>query len=172
MAPSASGAGTGSSPGQAFTAIDTTWLRLISRLSGAALRFAQGAQRVGHGVVAAPVADARVADLDAGDAGAVGLGARAADGVLAEAGDRGEVRADGVLDEAGLLAVAGEHDALLVEELGGVVRPHRQGDVGHRALDLVELLVESLWRHGVFLPLRRRSSIRAAGPLLDTAPNL
>ncbi|GGW56167.1 hypothetical protein GCM10010340_38470 [Streptomyces griseoloalbus] len=55
----------------------------------------------------------------------------------------------GVLDDAGLFSVAGEDNTLLVEELARVVRTHRQGDAGHRALDLGELLAESLWCHGM-----------------------
>ncbi|GHE08630.1 hypothetical protein GCM10010339_58140 [Streptomyces alanosinicus] len=61
--------------------------------------------------------------------------------------------AHGVLDGLGLLAVPGEHDALLVQEVRGVVvRAHGQGDVGHGPLDVVELLVETLWCHGVSSP--------------------
>ncbi len=115
----------------------------------APLHGSEGAQGVRDGGVAAPVALARVTDPDAGDARAVGRGARPAHLVRGQAVRRGEVVAHGVLDEAGLLAVAGQDDALLVEELGGVVRPHHQRDVRHRALDLVELLTESLWCHGM-----------------------
>ena len=117
--------------------------------SGAALGLAQGAQRVVDGPVAVPVAVARVADLDTGDAGAVGVRTGAAHVVGGESGGLGEVGAHPVLDQCRLLTVPGEDHALLVEELGGVVRSHGQRDVGHGALDLVELLVESLWCHGV-----------------------
>ncbi len=117
--------------------------------SGAALGRRERAQGAGDRRVAAAVALARVGDLDAGDAGAVGLGARAAHLVRGDSGEGGEVRAHGVLDDAGLLPVAGEDDTLLVEELARVVRPDRQGDVGHGALDLCELLTESLWCHGM-----------------------
>lgn len=57
--------------------------------------------------------------------------------------------AHGVLDDLRLLALAGEDDPLLVEELPRVVGSHGQRDVGHGALDLPELLTEALRWHGV-----------------------
>ena len=120
--------------------------------SRVALRLPERAQRARHRAVPAPVALGRVADPDPGDARPVGLRARPAHLVGRQARERGEVRTYGVLDDPRLLAVAGEDDALLVDELGGVVRPHRQLDVGHGALDLVELLLETLRCHGMSSP--------------------
>ncbi|MCP9995133.1 hypothetical protein LUX34_04780 [Streptomyces werraensis] len=59
--------------------------------------------------------------------------------------------AHGVLDDLRLLPLAGEDDALLVEELPRVVGSHGQRHVGHGALDLPELLTEALGWHGVVL---------------------
>ncbi|GAA3151362.1 hypothetical protein GCM10017687_81200 [Streptomyces echinatus] len=111
--------------------------------SPAALGLPYGAQGVRHRVLALR----RVADPDPGHAGAAGLRAHTAHMVGDEPRGLGEVAAHGVLDEPGLLAVPDEHDTLLVEVSRGVVRSHGQRDVRQRALDVVELLVESLWRH-------------------------
>ncbi|GAA3308815.1 hypothetical protein GCM10020295_71810 [Streptomyces cinereospinus] len=140
-------------------------------VAGAPLRRAQRPQGARDGPVAAAVSPAGVADPDPGDAGAVGLRAHPAHVLPDQPGGRGEVGAHGVLDDPGLLAVAGEHDTLLVQEFGGVVRTHRERDVGHRALDVVELLAETLWCHGRVLPLEHWSPTRAAGPLIDTETN-
>ncbi len=112
------------------------------------LLFPYGPQGVRDGAVGVAAALAGVADADPGDAAAVGPRPGPADLLLVEVGCRREVRPYRVLDDLGLLAVADEDDALLVEELGGVVRAHGEGHVRHRALDLVELLVESLRCHG------------------------
>ncbi len=124
--------------------------------SDAALHRGQRAQRARDGRVPGGVALAGVGDLDADDAGAVGRGAEPAHTVGDTGGEGGEVPAHGVLHDLGLLPLAGEDDALLVEELPGVVGSHGQRHVGHGALDLPELLMESPGRHGV-------SSTRSTG---------
>ena len=109
---------------------------------------AQGAQGVRHHVVP----EVGGADPDAGDAGAAAVRAVAAHLVGQQAPGLGEVGAHRVLHGAGLLPGPGEDDPLLVQRMGVVVRAHGQRDVGHRALDVIELFAVSLECHAVSSP--------------------